>query len=80
MHAAFLERASDAADNRVGWITPEISLGESIHGLYGALLSVRDMAETQPFADLILLISRCAGNGRLSGFVCVFGGKGTRCH
>jgi glyoxalase family protein len=43
------EVIEDPADKREGWTTPEIGKGESIHGFYGALLSVREVGEMERF-------------------------------
>src|ERR1700722_17470624 len=43
------EVIEDAADAREGWTTPEIGLQEAVHGFHGAVLSVREVAETERF-------------------------------
>jgi len=43
------EVIEDPADNRQGWTTPEIGQSESAHGFHGAVLSVREVAETERF-------------------------------
>jgi glyoxalase family protein len=43
------EVLEDAKDQRQGWTTPEIGKGEAIHGFHGAVLSVREVAETERF-------------------------------
>jgi glyoxalase family protein len=36
-------------DARIGWTTPEIGLDAAAHGFHGAVLSVREVAETERF-------------------------------
>jgi glyoxalase family protein len=43
------EVIEDGEDQRKGWVTPEIGLGESVRGFHGAVLSVREVAETERF-------------------------------
>lgn len=43
------EVIEDGADRREGWTTPEIGRSEAIHGFHGAVLSVREVAETERF-------------------------------
>jgi glyoxalase family protein len=39
----------DKDDRREGWTTPEIGAGEAVRGFHGAVLSVREIAETSSF-------------------------------
>jgi glyoxalase family protein len=39
----------DKEDRREGWTTPDIGAGEAVHGFHGAVLSVREIAETSTF-------------------------------
>jgi len=43
------EVMEDKDDNRVGWTTPEIGLAEAVRGFHGAVLSVREVPETERF-------------------------------
>jgi glyoxalase family protein len=43
------EVLEDKEDQRQGWTTPEIGLSEAVHGFHGAVLSVREVAETERF-------------------------------
>src|SRR5258708_4066805 len=43
------EVIEDSDDKREGWTTPEIGPSEAIHGFHGAVLSVREVAETERF-------------------------------
>jgi catechol 2,3-dioxygenase-like lactoylglutathione lyase family enzyme len=43
------EVIEDSADQREGWTTPEISRKEAAHGFHGAVLSVREVEETERF-------------------------------
>jgi glyoxalase family protein len=43
------EVIEDKDDKRVGWTTPEVSEKEAIRGFHGAVLSVREVAETERF-------------------------------
>jgi len=43
------EVMEDNDDKRQPWSTPEISLGEAVHGFHGAVLSVREVPETERF-------------------------------
>jgi glyoxalase family protein len=44
-----VEVIEDEADKREGWSTPEIAKSESPRGFHGAVLSVREVAETERF-------------------------------
>jgi len=44
-----LEVIEDTSDKRKGWTTPEISSDVATHGFYGAVLSVREVPETERF-------------------------------
>jgi glyoxalase family protein len=39
----------DKQDQREGWTTPEVGKGEAVRGFHGAVLSVREVAETSNF-------------------------------
>jgi glyoxalase family protein len=43
------EVIEDKEDQRKGWTTPEIGLGEAVRGFHGAVLSVREIPETERF-------------------------------
>ena len=43
------EVMEDPADQRDGWTTPEVGKDVAIHGFHGAVLSVREIAETERF-------------------------------
>ena len=43
------EVIEDQNDARTGWTTPEISAGEAVRGFHGAVLSVREVGETERF-------------------------------
>jgi len=43
------EVIEDKDDTREGWTIPEIGKGEAIHGFHGAVLSVREIEETERF-------------------------------
>ena len=43
------EVIEDKDDQRKGWKTPEIGLGEAVHGFHGSVLSVREIPETERF-------------------------------
>lgn len=43
------EVIEDGNDRRQGWTTPEVNLSEAIHGFHGAVLSVREVPETERF-------------------------------
>ncbi len=43
------EVMEDKEDNREGWTTPEISKSEAVRGFHGAVLSVREIPETERF-------------------------------
>jgi len=43
------EVIEDQADPRQGWTTPEITSGEAARGFHGAVLSVREIGETERF-------------------------------
>ena len=43
------EVIEDKEDQRQGWTTPEIGLSEAVHGFHGAVLSVREVPETERF-------------------------------
>ena len=43
------EVMEDSADKRQGWSTPEIGPDEAVHGFHGAVLSVREIPETERF-------------------------------
>ena len=45
------EVVEEAADKREPWVTPEIGKDVATHGFYGAVLSVREIAETQHFFE-----------------------------
>lgn len=43
------EVIEDKADAREPWVTPQIGQDEAVHGFHGAVLSVRETAETERF-------------------------------
>jgi glyoxalase family protein len=43
------EVMEEDSDKRQGWITPEVEASEAIHGFHGAVLSVREVNETERF-------------------------------
>ncbi len=43
------EVMEDSDDRRQGWSTPEIGAAEAVHGFHGAVLSVREIPETERF-------------------------------
>src|SRR6202171_4541963 len=43
------EVIEDKEDSREGWTTPQIGLGEAVRGFHGAVLSVREIPETERF-------------------------------
>ena len=43
------EVIEDKDDQRQGWTTPDIGLGEAVRGFHGAVLSVREIPETERF-------------------------------
>ncbi len=43
------EVIEDKDDRREGWTTPEVGKGEALHGFHGAVLSVREIEETERF-------------------------------
>lgn len=43
------EVIEDKDDRRVGWTTPDIGLSEAVRGFHGAVLSVREIPETERF-------------------------------
>jgi glyoxalase family protein len=43
------EVLEDADDRRVGWVTDQIAVGESVKGFHGVVLSVRETGETKRF-------------------------------
>lgn len=43
------EVIEDSSDSREGWITPQIGRETAVHGFHGAVLSVREIDETERF-------------------------------
>jgi glyoxalase family protein len=43
------EVIEDRDDQRQPWTTPEVRLGEAVHGFHGSVLSVREIPETERF-------------------------------
>ena len=43
------EVMEEDSDKRQGWTTPEVGASEAIHGFHGAVLSVREVNETERF-------------------------------
>jgi glyoxalase family protein len=43
------EVMEEDSDKRQGWTTPEVAASEAIHGFHGAVLSVREVGETERF-------------------------------
>ena len=54
----------DEADKREGWTTPQIGASEAIHGFHGAVLSVREVGETERFFEEALGFRKTESMGR----------------
>jgi glyoxalase family protein len=68
------EVIEDRADKRKGWTTPQIGAGESIHGFFGALLSVREVGETERFFVEALGFRKTGVDGQYHRFETGTGG------
>jgi len=68
------EVIEDKEDQRKGWTTPEIGLGESVRGFHGAVLSVREVAETERFFTEALGFRKTGLDGNYHRFETGTGG------
>jgi glyoxalase family protein len=68
------EVIEDKEDRREGWTTPEIGHGEAIHGFHGAVLSVREVAETERFFTEALGFRKTGTDGAYHRFETGTGG------
>lgn len=68
------EVMEDANDTRQPWKMPEIGLGEAIHGFHGALLSVREIGETERFFSEALGFRKTGTDGPYHRFETGSGG------
>jgi len=70
------EVIEDADEKREGWTTEEISLGESVRGFHGPLLSVREIAEEERFFVEALGFRKTGVDGAYHRFEVGKGGAG----
>jgi glyoxalase family protein len=70
-----VEVIEDQADQREGWSTPEIAKSESARGFHGAVLSVREVAETERFFVDALGFRKTGVEGRYHRFETGSGGS-----
>src|SRR6202043_3271847 len=68
------EVIEDQADERQGWTTPEISRAEAAHGFHGAVLSVREVEETERFFVDALGFRKTGVDGKYHRFETGAGG------
>lgn len=68
------EVIEDKEDRREGWTTPEIGHGEAVHGFHGAVLSVREVAETERFFTEALGFRKTGTDGNYHRFETGTGG------
>ncbi len=68
------EVMEDKDDSRPGWVTPEIGKGESVHGFHGAVLSVREVEETEGFLTEALGFRKTGLDGKYHRFETGTGG------
>ncbi len=68
------EVIEDKEDRREGWTTPEIGRGEAVHGFHGAVLSVREIAETERFFTEALGFRKTGTDGAYHRFETGTGG------
>lgn len=68
------EVIEDKDDKREPWTTPEISLGEAVHGFHGAVLSVREVGETERFFNEALGFRKTGVDGAYHRFETGTGG------
>ena len=71
-----IEVIEDGKDNREGWTTDEISLGESVRGFHGPLLSVREVEEEERFFVEALGFRKTGVDGAYHRFEIGAGGAG----
>jgi glyoxalase family protein len=64
----------DKDDNREGWTTPEIGQKEAVRGFHGAVLSVREIAETSSFLTEALGFRKTGVDGAYHRFETGTGG------
>ena len=63
-----------ADDKRVAWTTPEIGQDAAVHGFHGAVLSVREVAETERFFNDALGFRKSGADGAYHRFETGTGG------
>jgi len=68
------EVIEDGEDQRKGWTTPDIGAGESVRGFHGAVLSVREVAETERFFTEALGFRKTGLDGNYHRFETGTGG------
>jgi glyoxalase family protein len=68
------EVIEDKEDRREGWTTPEIGRVEAVHGFHGAVLSVREIAETERFFTEALGFRKTGTDGAYHRFETGTGG------
>jgi glyoxalase family protein len=68
------EVIEDASDKREGWTTPEIGQAEAVRGFHGAVLSVREVAETERFFTEALGFRKSGVDGAYHKFETGTGG------
>jgi glyoxalase family protein len=68
------EVIEDKDDRREGWTTPEIGSGEAVRGFHGAVLSVREVPETERFFTEALGFRKTGVDGNYHRFETGTGG------
>jgi len=68
------EVLEDAADQRVGWTTPEIAKDSAVRGFHGSVLSVREIPETERFFIEALGFRKTGVDGQFHRFETGQGG------
>ena len=68
------EVMEDPADTREPWSTPQIAKSEAVHGFHGAVLSVREVAETETFFKEALGFRKTGVDGNYHRFETGHGG------
>lgn len=70
------EVLEDATDTREGWTTDEIGKGEAVHGFFGTVLSMREVAESESFFKEALGFRKTGEEGSYHRFEVGKGGPG----
>ena len=68
------EVMEEDSDRRQGWTTPEVGASEAIHGFHGAVLSVREVNETERFFAEALGFRKTGVDGQYHRFETGKGG------